>query len=318
MNISDIFRSNVEEILGQKASDEQIEDLSQSLFLIIKKQQNYLLNQFDIANQTTYFPNQQSANYPYSINIFLQLNSQNNGSIFSPYGSNYTNGFIPNNNYQIIAQPPTPFPTIPLMQYPNISILPPLSLLNESPVHKTKTEKKKEKTPTKTTSKKSKKESKSRKGKEKSKKVSKKAKKSKKSLKKATKNEPKDTDEIFSPYVVIILNIVHPDLHIPDSGIKDLNTLLIKIYKKLVAESIKNSQSELDQLCIENAVRSFVPGDLAKHGICEGNKAVAKFNTLDNADKTKRAGLVVNVEVIYRLLVNGKYANSISENAAVF
>lgn len=93
-SISDILWTNVEEILGKKVSDEQFGDLSQSLFLIIKKQRNYLLNQFDIANQSIYFPNQQNINYPYTFNFFSQPNSLNNGSIFSAYSSNYTNGFI--------------------------------------------------------------------------------------------------------------------------------------------------------------------------------------------------------------------------------
>lgn len=111
-------------------------------------------------------------------------------------------------------------------------------------------------------------------------------------------------------------------MEITDSGTKHLNTLLIKVYKKLAAEAgrIAKSESlnEIDQICIENAVQSFLSGDLAKYAIREGGKAVGKFNGSSGGEKTARAGLVVNVDVVYRLLCNGKYANSISENAAVY
>lgn len=220
------------------------------------------------------------------------------------------------NNYTSMEQMPTPFPTTPLIQFPIISILPPRSLPKESPVHKTKKKKEKEEKTAKSSSKNAKKESKSNKDKKKVKKTPKRAKKSKKGLKPTFTEELKDTDDIFSSYIIKILRIVHPPLEISDSGTKHLNSLLIKIYKKLAAEASKIARSEdkneLDQQSIENAVQSFLPVKLAKFSINEGQKAIVNINKSDNA------GLVFNIDVIYRLLCNAKYANSVRKDAAIY
>lgn len=312
-HISNIIRSYVEKVLGRKATNEQIEEISQSVFLIIKKHQNYLIHQFNSANQITYFPNQQKTIYPFTINIFLQLNGLNNGSIFSTFNSNSTNGFIPNYNYQNIPQTTMTSPTIPLIPFPNISTLPPLC------VHKHK-KIKKEKSPDKSSSSSTnhKKKSKSLKDKKKAKKTSKKAKKS--NLPKTTfENEPKETDDIFTPYIKPISFVIYPSLELTTSGSKLINTLLIKIYKKLAREASRIVQSErkseMDHHHIEMAVMSLFSGDLAKFGAIEGKKAIANKN---KNDWSLKSGLIYNYDIIYRLLRDSKYADSINENAAIY
>ncbi|GKA90895.1 histone H2B.3-like protein [Tanacetum coccineum] len=65
---------------------------------------------------------------------------------------------------------------------------------------------------------------------------------------------------------------------------KSVETYKIYIFKKLVAESSKlvryNKKNTLSSREIQTAVRLVLPGELAKHAVSEGTKAVTKFTSV--------------------------------------
>ncbi|KAH0795998.1 Histone H2B [Histomonas meleagridis] len=75
---------------------------------------------------------------------------------------------------------------------------------------------------------------------------------------KEKKQRHKKRNESFSSYIFKVLKQVHPDIGARLVDMNDRNTL--------------GSRE------IQTAVRLVLPGDLAKHAVSEGGKAVAKFN----------------------------------------
>ncbi|GKC43665.1 histone H2B [Artemisia annua] len=62
-----------------------------------------------------------------------------------------------------------------------------------------------------------------------------------------------------------------------------MNSFINDIFEKLAAESSKlvryNKKNTLSSREIQTAVRLVLPGELAKHAVSEGTKAVTKFTS---------------------------------------
>merc|ERR1711957_185755 len=99
---------------------------------------------------------------------------------------------------------------------------------------------------------------------------------------KTTKRKAKRT-ETFSIYIYRVLKQVHPDTGISKRSMSIMNSFIHDIYEKVAHEASKlvryNKKHTLSSREVQTAVRLLLPGELAKHAVSEGTKAVTKFSS---------------------------------------
>ena len=110
------------------------------------------------------------------------------------------------------------------------------------------------------------------------------SKKSAKAPKKAAgKGSKKKRTESYSSYIYKVLKQVHPDTGISKKGMSIMNSFINDIFEKMALEAGKlaryNKKSTLSSREVQTAVRLILPGELAKHAVSEGTKAVTKFTS---------------------------------------
>ena len=100
--------------------------------------------------------------------------------------------------------------------------------------------------------------------------------------KKAGKSNKKRV-ESYNSYIYKVLKQVHNDTGISKRGISVLNSFVNDIFERLATEASRlarqNKKSTLSSREIQTAVRLTLPGELAKHAVSEGTKAVTKFTS---------------------------------------
>jgi histone H2B len=109
-------------------------------------------------------------------------------------------------------------------------------------------------------------------------------KKAAKTPKKAgAKKSSKKRVESYSSYIYKVLKQVHPNTGISKRGMSILNSFINDIFERLALEASRlsryNKKSTLSSREIQTAVRLLLPGELAKHAVSEGTKAVTKFQS---------------------------------------
>ena len=74
-----------------------------------------------------------------------------------------------------------------------------------------------------------------------------------------------------------------PETGISKKGMAIINSFINDIFEKVVGEAGKlaryNKKATLSSREIQTAVRLALPGELAKHAVSEGTKAVTKFTS---------------------------------------
>jgi histone H2B len=89
--------------------------------------------------------------------------------------------------------------------------------------------------------------------------------------------------ESYSSYIYKVLKQVHPNTGISKRGMSILNSFINDIFERLALEASRLSRytkkSTLSSREIQTAVRLLLPGELAKHAVSEGTKAVTKFTS---------------------------------------
>ena len=89
--------------------------------------------------------------------------------------------------------------------------------------------------------------------------------------------------ESFSIYVYKVLKQVHPDTGIPSKAMMIMNSFVSDIFERIAGEASKlakyNKRSTISSREIQTAVRLLLPGELAKHAVSEGTKAVTKYTS---------------------------------------
>ena len=87
--------------------------------------------------------------------------------------------------------------------------------------------------------------------------------------------------ETFGVYIYKVLKQVHKDIGISKRSMKIMNSFMNDIYERLASESSNlvryNKKHTLSAREIQSAVKLILPGELAKHAIIEGAKAVNKI-----------------------------------------
>ncbi len=88
--------------------------------------------------------------------------------------------------------------------------------------------------------------------------------------------------ESYSTYIYRVLKQVHPDTGISKSGMSVMNSFINDVFDRVTAEAGTlaryNSRKTLSSREVQTAIRLVLPGELAKHAVSEGTKAVTKFS----------------------------------------
>lgn len=97
------------------------------------------------------------------------------------------------------------------------------------------------------------------------------------------KKRRKKRKETYSSYIYKVLKQVHPDTGISSKAMSIMNSFVNDIFERIASESSRlahyNKRSTISSREIQTAVRLLLPGELAKHAVSEGTKAVTKYTS---------------------------------------
>ncbi|KAJ3195639.1 histone H2B [Entophlyctis luteolus] len=89
--------------------------------------------------------------------------------------------------------------------------------------------------------------------------------------------------ETYSSYIYKVLKQVHPETGISNKAMSIMNSFVNDIFERIASEASKlaayNKRSTISSREIQTAVRLILPGELAKHAVSEGTKAVTKYQS---------------------------------------
>uniref|UniRef100_A0A8D0YGI3 Histone H2B n=2 Tax=Sus scrofa TaxID=9823 RepID=A0A8D0YGI3_PIG len=101
--------------------------------------------------------------------------------------------------------------------------------------------------------------------------------------KKDGKKRKRSRKESYSIYVYKVLKQVHPDTGISSKAMGIMNSFVNDIFERIAGEASRlahyNKRSTITSREIQTAVRLLLPGELAKHAVSEGTKAVTKYTS---------------------------------------
>jgi len=96
------------------------------------------------------------------------------------------------------------------------------------------------------------------------------------------KKRKKKRSESYGTYIYKVLRQVHPDTGISTKAMSIMNSFVNDIFERIASESGRlsryNKRNTISSREIQTAVRLLLPGELAKHAVSEGTKAVTKYN----------------------------------------
>eukprot|EP01130_Rhizamoeba_saxonica_P008573 TRINITY_DN346_c0_g1_i1.p1 TRINITY_DN346_c0_g1~~TRINITY_DN346_c0_g1_i1.p1 ORF type:complete len:117 (-),score=26.62 TRINITY_DN346_c0_g1_i1:75-425(-) len=86
----------------------------------------------------------------------------------------------------------------------------------------------------------------------------------------------------YSTFIYKVLKQVHPDTGISKKAMAIMNSFVSDIFERIATEAGRlaryNKKLTITSREIQTAVRLLLPGELAKHAVSEGTKAVTKYN----------------------------------------
>ena len=89
--------------------------------------------------------------------------------------------------------------------------------------------------------------------------------------------------ESYKVYLYKVLKQVHPDTGVSSKAMSILNSLINDMFDKIATEAGKLARyakkPTVTSREIQTAVRLVLPGELSKHAVSEGTKAVTKFTS---------------------------------------
>ena len=114
-------------------------------------------------------------------------------------------------------------------------------------------------------------------------KAAKKAGKAQKNVSSDKKAKRKRRKESYAIYIYKVLKQVHPDTGVSSKAMSIMNSFVNDVFERIASESSRlaqiNKKSTISSREIQTAVRLLLPGELAKHAVSEGTKAVTKYTT---------------------------------------
>ncbi|XP_078388969.1 histone H2B-like [Cetorhinus maximus] len=105
----------------------------------------------------------------------------------------------------------------------------------------------------------------------------------KKPVAKGGKKRRKSRKESYAIYIYKVMKQVHPDTGISSKAMSIMNSFVNDIFERIAGEASRlahyNKRSTISSREIQTAVRLLLPGELAKHAVSEGTKAVTKYTS---------------------------------------
>ena len=93
--------------------------------------------------------------------------------------------------------------------------------------------------------------------------------------------------ESYGIYIYNVFRQVHPDVGVSSKAMSNMNSFVNDIFERIASEasrlSLQNKKSTISSREIQTAVRLFFPGELAKHAVSEGTKAVTKYTSITSS-----------------------------------
>lgn len=97
------------------------------------------------------------------------------------------------------------------------------------------------------------------------------------------KKKRKVRKESYSIYIYKVLKQVHPDTGISSKAMSIMNSFVNDIFERVATEASRlaqyNKKHTISSREIQTAVRLHLPGELSKHAVSEGTKAVTKYTS---------------------------------------
>ena len=97
------------------------------------------------------------------------------------------------------------------------------------------------------------------------------------------KKRSKKRKESYAIYIYKVLKQVHPDTGVSSKAMSIMNSFVNDLFERIASESSRlahyNKRSTITSREIQTAVRLLLPGELAKHAVSEGTKAVTKYTS---------------------------------------
>jgi histone H2B len=98
-----------------------------------------------------------------------------------------------------------------------------------------------------------------------------------------SKAKKKKISKTYNICIYKVLKQVHPDTGISSKAMSIMNSFINDIFEKIAGEASRlaryNKKPTITSREIQTAVRLILPGELAKHAVSEGTKAVTKFTS---------------------------------------
>ena len=115
-------------------------------------------------------------------------------------------------------------------------------------------------------------------------KAAKKSGKAQKAIAKGDKKKRKGKrKESYAIYIYKVLKQVHPDTGVSSKAMSIMNSFVNDIFQRIASEASRlahyNKRSTITSREIQTSVRLLLPGELAKHAVSEGTKAVTKYTS---------------------------------------
>lgn len=97
------------------------------------------------------------------------------------------------------------------------------------------------------------------------------------------KRKKRTRRESYSIYIYKVLKQVHPDTGISSKAMSIMNSFVQDIFERIATEAARlthyNKKQTISSREIQTAVRLHLPGELSKHAVSEGTKAVTKYTS---------------------------------------
>ncbi|XP_051864874.1 histone H2B 1/2-like [Pristis pectinata] len=104
-----------------------------------------------------------------------------------------------------------------------------------------------------------------------------------KSAGKAAKKSKWARKKSYAIYIYKVMKQVHPDTGISSKAMSIMNSFVNDNFEQIAGEASRlahyNKRSTISSREIQTAVRLLLPGELAKHAVSEGTKAVTKYTS---------------------------------------
>ena len=86
----------------------------------------------------------------------------------------------------------------------------------------------------------------------------------------------------YNSYIFKVMKQVHPETRISKKGIAIINNFVTDTFEKIATEASKlcriHKSATMGSRDVQSAIRLVLPGELAKHAVSEGTKAMTKFS----------------------------------------